>query len=988
MKISKKSATLLSLALISIIAGCGGGDDNAATSTPIPQSNNTTSYAFAKAGVYQTGEQNFVVTTSKTITNNEAAYIPSQCYTKKEDENGAILNPCYSCHTDAQEPNYIDDVELQTSYEFAEYALTNRWKNLFEDKSAKIAQISDDAILSYIKTNNYLDANGSIILAKTLQNVPQKWDFDNDSKWSGYTPDCYFNFDNEGFDREYNGTYTGWRAFAYYPFLGTFWPTNGSTDDVLIRLSDSFRKNAIGAEDITAYKINLAIAEALIKRENIAIDAVDENIYGVDLNQNGVLDSASEVVYNWIVPKHDGVKFYDFSMLYVGAAKEELVKNNIHIAPGLYPEGTEFLHTVRYVDFDDQNNTKLSNRLKELRYSKKNYWSTYPQLSNAAMAETKEKDDFPDRLRAVEGNAESGLIGGLGWSYQGFIEDKDGFLRPQTYEETLNCIGCHSGISATHDGTFAFERKFDAQSFQKGWSHWSQKGYKGIKEQILADGSYEYSTYLDTAGAADELRENSEAIEKFFDTEGILKSDAIKTLHDDISTLLSPSPARALELNKAYKVIVEEQSYIYGRDTILKPVTNVYEKIDEEILAKDFSSYGSKTDAWYERVSHNLYKWDENDINASRVTLVEESLLPSSPTHEHRVEDLLLVTESNYSRIAIIDGDTLSLVGRFDSGYRAHGYTFSNDGRFAYNLGRDGWLYRYDLYSLKPVAKVRVGIDARGIAISNDNKYIIAGLYVPKAAVILDAKTLELVKYINISDVNSRVCSVNDMEGAFLIALKEGGEVWKINYNDPSFAITKTTNVGEMLHDGFFSNDNATFFIASHEHLAAINTQTMQIKAKMNTGILPHPGSAASWSASGRELASIVHMGEGKNTIFDSNTLEIVGSVSATAGGMNPRTTPNMKYVWFDTMFEPTQNEITVHEKEAPFSIVKRITDGTYTLHPEPDADGDYVFVSDWEENKIRVYDDKTLELVKTIENIMTPTGIFSTYRIHETLGH
>ncbi len=68
-------------------------------------------------------------------------------------------------------------------------------------------------------------------------------------KWSGYTPDCYFNFDDEGFDREYNGTYTGWRAFAYYPFLGTFWPTNGSTDDVLIRLSDSFRKKAGGEED-------------------------------------------------------------------------------------------------------------------------------------------------------------------------------------------------------------------------------------------------------------------------------------------------------------------------------------------------------------------------------------------------------------------------------------------------------------------------------------------------------------------------------------------------------------------------------------------------------------------------------------------------------------------------------------------------------------------------------------------------------------------
>ncbi len=986
MKITKKSLYISSLTLVALFFGCGGGDDNTNQSASNVENGNTTQYAFIKSGTYQDTKQIFTTTTSKTILNNEAAYIPSQCYTKKEDEEGKVFNPCASCHTTPIEPNYTDDIDLQTSYDFAEYALTNRWKNLFEDKSAKTSQISNETILSYIRTNNYLDVNGSIVLAKTLQNLPTEWDFDKDSKWGGYTPDCYFNFDNEGFDRTYDGSYTGWRAFSYYPFLGTFWPTNGSTDDVLVRLSEEFRTNAQGTQDMAAYKINLAIVESLIKRKNIAIDAIDENVYGVDLNQNGTLDIANEIVYNWTPPKYDGVKFYDFSMSYVGLAKVELEKNTLHIAPGLYPEKTEFLHSVRYVDFDEQNNTKLSNRLKELRYSKKNYWASYPQLSNAAMAETKEKSDFPDRLREIEGNSEYGLIGGLGWTYQGFIEDKEGRLRPQTYEESLNCIGCHTGISATHDGTFAFERKFDANSFQKGWSHWSQKSLKGAKERILADGSYEFSTYLDANGAADEFRENKEAIEKFFDEEKILKSDAIKQLHDDISYLLYPSAQRALALNKAYKVIVEEQSFIYGRDTMLQPSENVYEEIDEEVLEKDFSDYGSKSDAWYARVSHDLYKWNQNEINASRKILIEESLLPSSPTHEHRVDDLLLVTESDYSRIAVIDGDTLSVVGRLDSGYRAHGYTFSADGRFAYNLGRDGWLYKYDLYSLKPVAKVRVGIDARGIALSNDNKYIIAGLYVPKAAVILDAKTLELVKYIDISDINSRVCSVNDTDDSFFIALKEAGEVWKINFSN--LEITKATNVGEMLHDGYFSNDNKIFFIASHDHLVAIDTQTMQIKKKMSTGMLPHPGSAATWSADGKNYSSVTHMGEGKNTIFDSDTLEIVGSVSASAGGMDPRTKENMQYVWFDTMFAPAKNEITVHEKQAPFAVVKRITDGTYTLHPEPDAEGDYVFVSDWDENKVRVYDDETLELVKTIENVMSPTGIFSTSRIHENLGH
>lgn len=986
MSILKAGSILLYIGIFIFTAGCKGGGGG---STALSQDTQDDSYAFvSSAQSYQEGEQKFLNVTSRQIINNEAAYIPAQCYTKKEDENGAFLNPCYSCHTQSIEPNYINDPDLQTSYEFAEYAMTNRWENLFKDRSGDISQISDSEILAYVRTDNYHDKNGSLVLVSTLQNVPDEWDFDKDKKWSGYMPDCYFNFDKEGFDRDYKGQYSGWRAFAYYPFLGTFWPTNGSTDDVLIRLGDMFRKNEKGETDIRAYKINLAVVEALIKREDIDIDEVDENIYGVDLNQNGVLDNSTKVVFKWIVPKFDGEKFYDFSISYVGMAKQELIKNTVHIAPGLYPENTEFLHSLRYIDIDDENKTKLSARMKELRYAKKNYWSTYPQLSNAAMAEIKEKDDFPNRLKSVEGNEEEGLISGLGWTYQGFIEDKDGFLRPQTYEETLSCIGCHSGIGATHDGSFAFERKFDSNSYQKGWSHWSQKGYEGIKERVLDGGSYEYSVYLDNSGAADEFRQNGEAIEKFFDEEGILKSQEIKKLHDDISYLLSPSPQRALELNKAYKVIVNEQSYINGRDTLIKSAENIYEEIDEEVLNKDFSSYGSKKDEWYERVSQDLYKWDENDIMDSRSVMIQEDELPSSPTHSHRVDDLLFVTESSYSRIAVIDGDTLSLAGRLESGYRAHGYTFSNDGRFAYNLGRDGWLYRYDLYSLKPIAKIRVGIDARGIAISNDDKYIIAGLYIPKGAVILDAKTLEFVKYIDTSDINSRVCSVNDMQGYFFIALKEAGEVWRIDYTSSSFDISKALNVGTMLHDGYFSNDNKTYFIASKEHLAAIDTDSMQIKAKLHTGILPHPGSAAAWQIGDNEYSSVTHLGEGKSTIFDVNSLEIVGSVAASSGGMDSRTTPDMKYVWFDTMFSPAKNEITVHEKEPPFNIVKVINDGVYTLHPEPDADGDYVFISDWDANKIRVYDDETLELVKTIDNIMTPTGIFSTYRVKEKLGH
>lgn len=46
----------------------------------------------------------------------------------------------------------------------------------------------------------------------------------------------------------------------------------------------------------------------------------------------------------------------------------------------------------------------------------------------------------------------------------------------------------------------------------------------------------------------------------------------------------------------------------------------------------------------------------------------------------------------------------------------------------------------------------------------------------------------------------------------FLVPLEEAGQVWRIDYSDPSLTITKVTNVGHILHDGFLSADNKFFY--------------------------------------------------------------------------------------------------------------------------------------------------------------------------------
>ena len=521
--------------------------------------------------------------TSKNILNKGSVYISSQCYTKTKDAQNNVFNPCYSCHINSEAPNFINDFDLQETYDFSESSYKNPFTNSFKDRTAQVNSMSNEEIISYINKNNYKDNEGRIIIADKLKyDLPEEWDFayngTKDKVWSGYIPDCNLNFDDEGFDKDNKGEFTGWRVFAYTPFLGTFWPTNGSTDDVMIRLPQSMMKDEQPKFSKETYKINFAIVESMIKKQDIPLDfEVDESKYRVDLNHNGTIDKTSLIVYKWNKP--DALSKYPkiiYKNFYVGLAKEKLNTNELHISPGLYPNGTEFLHSVRYIGINkDKNSIEMASRMKELRYTKKTSWNNYAQLNNAAQSEIKEKDAFPERLRRAKGDVEKGLSSGLGWVYQGFIEDKNGNLRPQSFEETLSCIGCHSGIGATTDSSFAFPRKFDNTN---SWYHWNKKDLVGTKDRILSNGKGELAFYLKNNKAGDEFRANDEVKEKFFDKDGNLIQSEVDKIKDDITYLIYPSVQRALDLNKAYKVIVEEQSFIYGKDAHIKPLDDTVHK--------------------------------------------------------------------------------------------------------------------------------------------------------------------------------------------------------------------------------------------------------------------------------------------------------------------------------------------------------------------------------------------------------------------------
>ena len=194
-------------------------------------------------------------------------------------------------------------------------------------------------------------------------------------------------------------------------------------------------------------------------------------------------------------------------------------------------------------------------------------------MQAAFVAEQDARDE--GRLPRYRGSAELGLRGDLGWQLQGFIEDAEGRLRLQSDEEHRFCMGCHDGIGVTADQTFSFPRKLPGAA---GWRYQDLRGIPDAPQVGHEEG--EILTYFRRVGAGDELRANTELLARYFPG-GRLDEAAVRAAAD-LAELLTPSRARALALDKAYRAIVREQSFTRGRDAVLAPAVHVHEHIDPE----------------------------------------------------------------------------------------------------------------------------------------------------------------------------------------------------------------------------------------------------------------------------------------------------------------------------------------------------------------------------------------------------------------------
>ena len=415
------------------------------------------------------------------------------------------------------------------------------------------------------------------------------------------------------------------------------------------------------------------------------------------------------------------------------------------------------------------------------------------------------------------------------------------------------------------------------------------------------------------------------------------------------------------------------------------------------------------SDLIYTPLSH-VPEWGLKEIRSSQKIFFKPEDLVNKPVFEADLMNLFIVVELGDHHATVLDGDKFEPIHRFQTHFALHGGPkYSPDGRYVYFASRDGWVSKFDIYNLKTVAEVRVGVNTRNLAVSSDGRYAMAANYLPNNLVLLDTKDLSPIKIIDVKDKDgnsSRVSAVYNAppRNSFIAALKDLKEVWEINYEDnppPGFAgwehdyreesgdvVTpdpfpvRKIKVSTYLDDFFFNQDYSLLFGASREGEGiVVFLDGRKEIGKLDIPGMPHLGSGITWDYQGKEIMATPNLKEGKVSIIDMDSWETIQHIETKGPGFFMRSHEKTPYAWVDVFFGPNKDLMHVIDKST-LKVVKTLqpVPGKTAAHIEFTKDGKYALMSIWDKDgALIVYDAQTLEEVKRLP-MSKPSGKYNVF--------
>lgn len=354
--------------------------------------------------------------------------------------------------------------------------------------------------------------------------------------------------------------------------------------------------------------------------------------------------------------------------------------------------------------------------------------------------------------------------------------------------------------------------------------------------------------------------------------------------------------------------------------------------------------------------------------------------------------DLGLVIERAKGSVLLVDQSERESLARIEGlGDLSHAsMVYSSDERFAYVFGRDGGLTKVDIVERKIANRVVQAGNSIGGAISDDGKLVAVSNYEPGGVRIFDAETLDLVADI---PTDSKTIGLVDAPGRkFVFTMWDTGETWIADMSGDSPVITKIPDMGENPYDALITANGRTYItgLFGEDGLTALDLwddDPKPIRVLPNYGRgqkempvykMPH---LEGWALTGPEFV-LPAVGHHEVLWIDAQTLEETARTKTYSQPVFAMARPDGRQVWVN-FAHPMNDTIQVIDSVSK-EVIHQFKPGPAVLHMEFTPRGHEIWLSVRDENKVKIYDTHTFELLREID-ADSPSGIFFTARAHRT---
>jgi mono/diheme cytochrome c family protein len=364
--------------------------------------------------------------------------------------------------------------------------------------------------------------------------------------------------------------------------------------------------------------------------------------------------------------------------------------------------------------------------------------------------------------------------------------------------------------------------------------------------------------------------------------------------------------------------------------------------------------------------------WGKEEIARSRL---EYSAGPDRMPPEVRRENTILVVERDAGRIVVLDGDSLRELDRFDAGKIHGGPKFDAAFTKVVAATRDGTAVLYDLARGRPIARIKVAVNTRNLAISADGERIVVANQLPPSLVVLDG-ALRPLATLPLDGQPSGVYALPG-EDRFVLTLRDAPKMLFFTTDDLAL---RSVAVPEPFEDFTFVPGSRRLVASSRggKRLVLWDLERGAELGSLETAGLPHLFSACFFTREGIPYAAFNHMGEARLSIVRLDRFEVVKEIGLRGAGYFARTHPGTPFLWIDTNTEALQlvRKDTLELVEQPLVP----TPGKVAMHTEFTKSGDRALVSVWHtDGAVVAYDSQSLAELARLPFAM-PVGKYNAW--------